>query len=206
MALSGTRWHSVAISGTCLFGGRSARDLPKRARAQHELDLVPAILGNTGGNQAQSRTQLELDLIPQSSAITMVIKRNHDGNQAESRWQSSGITMAIKRNPMARSDGDPIWRVRDRSHPSKSRTICAATESCASVSTRNRSASRSRWHATRTGMRPMNSGSSPWRTCGEIWGDMGRGVGRRSEHVHAGRDAHGDAPDELGRTCHIRYL
>ena len=34
--------------------------------------------------------------------------------------------------------------------------------------TRNRSASRSRWHATRTGMRPMNSGSSPWRTCGEM--------------------------------------
>ena len=95
----------MAISGTCLFGGRSARDLPKRARAQHELDLVPAIIGNTGGNQAQSRWQ--------SSAITMEIKRNHDGNQAQSRWQSSGITMAIKRNHdgnQAQSDGAIRWR------------------------------------------------------------------------------------------------
>ena len=112
----------MAISGTRLFGGRSARHLAQSAREQHELDLVPAI----------------------TMAITMAIKHI--------RWRDlrrSGaleITMAIKRHPMARSEAIRsgaleitmainLARSRSGAHPSKSRTICAATESCASVST-----------------------------------------------------------------------
>jgi hypothetical protein len=68
----------VAISGTRLFGGRSARHLAQSAREKHELDLVPAKKGNHDGNQAQSRAQHEFDLIPST------IRGNHDGNQAPS--------------------------------------------------------------------------------------------------------------------------
>ena len=126
VAISGNQRQSVAISGTRLFGGRSARHLAQSAREKHELDLVPAI----------------------TMAITMAIKRNHGSSTSSISYlpQSEAITMAIKRHPMARSEAIRsgaleitmainLARSRSGAHPSKSRTICAATESCASVST-----------------------------------------------------------------------
>ncbi len=115
----------MAISGTRLFGGRSARHLAQSAREQHELDLVPAIIGTHDGNQAQSRAQQSSNAyVPQSEAITMEIKRHPMARSEAIRSGALEITMAIN-----------LARSRSRAHPSKSRTICAATESCASVST-----------------------------------------------------------------------
>ena len=181
----------MAISGTRLFGGRSA----------HNQRQSEAIRGNhwkseaISGNQWHSPVRRPLGAPPRAERTGAARARsrtcnhdgNHDGNQA---------------HPMARSEA--IWRARDHdgnqsgaleiwrapfeiSHDLRRHRVvrvgehlwgeggtgavvstCMLALTCASVSTRNRSASRSRWHATRTGMRPMNSGSSPWRTCGEL--------------------------------------
>ena len=78
------------------------------------------------------------------------------------------ITMAIN-----------LARSRSRAHPSKSRTICAATESCASVSTCGRGGRRSEHLHVGTHVRV---------------GEHPKQIGLAQPLA---RDAHGDASDEL---------
>jgi hypothetical protein len=134
-AIRGNHWKSEAISGN-QWHSPVRRPLGAPPRAER-----------TGAARARSRTchnrqsrwqssaitgAAELDLVPQSEAITMAIKRHPMARSEAIRSGALEITMAIN-----------LARSRSRAHPSKSRTICAATESCASVSTCGRGGRRS---------------------------------------------------------------